>query len=73
MHPVVSQDLMTRPEVAALSPRPRSAGALNCPSSTSSYVRSSVDDEDLDSVESHLERLGIEISDDCGRAGIEPT
>ena len=32
-----------------------------------------VDDEDVDSLESYLESLGIEISDDCGRAGVEPT
>jgi RNA polymerase primary sigma factor len=32
-----------------------------------------VDDEDVDSLETHLESLGIEISDDCGRLGVEPT
>src|SRR5919107_5770793 len=31
------------------------------------------DEEDVDSLESYLETLGIEITDDCGREGVEPT
>ena len=30
-------------------------------------------EEDVDVLESHLESLGIEITDDCGRTGVEPT
>jgi RNA polymerase primary sigma factor len=30
-------------------------------------------DEDVDALESHLESQGIDITDDCGRTGVEPT
>ncbi len=73
MQPVVSQDLMTRPEVAAYVARAEERGCAQL-SELDELVRAlGVDDEDVDSLESHLESLGIEISDDCGRAGIEPT
>jgi len=32
-----------------------------------------LDDEDLDSLETQLDKKGVEINDDCGREGIEPT
>jgi RNA polymerase primary sigma factor len=73
MQPVVSQDLMTRPEVAAYVARAEERGCAQL-SELDELVRAlGVDEEDVDSLESHLESLGIEISDDCGRAGIEPT
>ncbi len=73
MHPVVSQDLMSRPEVATYVAQAEERGCAQL-SELDELVRAlGVDDEDVDSIESHLESLGIEISDDCGRAGIEPT
>jgi RNA polymerase primary sigma factor len=73
MQPVVSQDLMSRPEVAAFVTQAEERGCAQL-SELDELVRAlGVDDEDVDSLESHLESLGIEFSDDCGRLGVEPT
>src|SRR3712207_7584210 len=33
----------------------------------------SLSDEEVDALETHIERQGIDFSDDCGRSGVEPT
>ena len=60
---------MSRPEVATFVAQAEERGCVQL-SELDELVRAlGVDDEDVDSLESHLESLGIEISDDCGRAG----
>ena len=58
MQPVVSQDLMSRPEVAAYVAQAEERGCAQL-SELDELVRAlGVDDEDVDSLESHLESLG---------------
>ena len=73
MQPVVSQDLMSRPEVAAFVAQAEERGCAHL-SELDELLRSlGADEEDVDSLESYLEARGIDITDDCGREGMEPT
>jgi RNA polymerase primary sigma factor len=72
MQAVVS-DLTSRAEVAAFVAHAEERGCAQL-SELEDLLRSlGADDEDLDALESHLEGQGIDITDDCGREGVEPT
>src|SRR5919112_839360 len=73
MHPVVSPELITRPEVATFVNRAEERGCARFSDLDELARALGADEEDVDSLESYLETLGIEISDDCGREGVEPT
>jgi RNA polymerase primary sigma factor len=73
MHRVVVQDLTSRPEVTAFVTRAEECGCAQLSELDELLRALGADDDDVDDLESHLEAQGIEIADDCGRDGVEPT
>jgi RNA polymerase primary sigma factor len=69
----VAQELTSRPEVAALVARGEERGCINLSEFDEMAQAMDLADEEVDAVEAHLESHGIDITDDCGRAGVEPT
>jgi RNA polymerase primary sigma factor len=69
----VAQELSSRPEVAALIARGEERGCINLSEFDELAQALELVDEDVDALEAHLESQGIDITDDCGRAGVEPT
>ena len=69
----VAQELTSRPEVAALLTRGEERGCVNLSEFDELVQTLELMDDDVDALEAHLEAQGIDIDDDCGRAGIEPT
>ena len=69
----MAQELSSRPEVAALIARGEEGGCINLSEFDELAQALELVDEDVDALESHLESQGIDITDDCGRAGVEPT
>jgi RNA polymerase primary sigma factor len=66
-------DVTSRPEVAALIARGEERGCLNLSELDELVQALELGDADIDALEAHLEAQGIDITDDCGRAGVEPT
>ena len=65
---------MSRPEVAALVARGEERGGCLTLSEIEELAQAlELGDEDVDSLEAQVEAQGIEINDDCGREGVEPT
>ena len=71
--PKVAQEITSRPEVAALLARGDERGCVNLSEFDELVQALELMDDDVDVLESFLEAHGIDISDDCGRAGVEPT
>jgi RNA polymerase primary sigma factor len=71
--PKVAQELTSRPEVAALLARGEERGCVNLSEFDELVQALELMDDDVDALESYLEAQGIDIADDCGRAGVEPT
>src|SRR5688500_9149075 len=71
--PKVAQELTSRPEVAALLARGEERGCVNLSEFDELVQTLELMDDDVDALEAHLEAHGIDIGDDCGRAGVEPT
>src|SRR3954466_10551230 len=69
----VAQELSSRPEVAALIARGEDRGCINLSEFDELAQALELVDEDVEALEAHLEGQGIDITDDCGRAGVEPT
>ena len=69
----VAQELTSRPEVAALLARGEERGCVNLSEFDELVQALELMDDDVDALESHLEAQGIDIDDDCGRTGVEPT
>ena len=69
----MAQELASRPEVAALIARGEERGCINLSEFDELAQALELHDEDVDALEAHLESQGIEITDDCGRSGVEPT
>jgi RNA polymerase primary sigma factor len=69
----VAQELTSRPEVAALIARGEERGCINLSEFDEVAQALELSDEDLYGLEAQLESHGIDISDDCGRSGVEPT
>jgi RNA polymerase sigma factor (sigma-70 family) len=69
----VAQELTLRPEVAALLARGEERGCVNLSEFDELVQALELMDDDVDALEAHLEAQGIDIGDDCGRAGVEPT
>jgi RNA polymerase primary sigma factor len=59
--------------VAALIARGDERGCINLSEFDELAQALDLHDEDVDALETHLESQGIEITDDCGRTGVEPT
>ena len=66
-------ELTGRPEVAALVSRGEERGCLNLSDLDEVVQALDLLADDVDSIEELLENRGIELSDDCGRPGVEPT
>jgi RNA polymerase primary sigma factor len=71
--PVVPQELTSRAEVAALIARGEERGCINLSEFDELVQALELADEDVVALESHIESHGIELGDDCGRSGVEPT
>ena len=69
----MAQELTSRPEVAALIARGDERGCINLSEFDELAQALELADQDVDALEVHLESHGIDITDDCGRAGVEPT
>jgi RNA polymerase primary sigma factor len=69
----VAAELTTRPEVAALVNRGEERGCVNLSQFDELVQALELDDADIDALEAHFERQGVELSDDCGRESVEPT
>jgi len=69
----VVQELTSRPEVAALIARGEERGCINLSEFDDVAQALELSDEDLYALEAQLESHGVDISDDCGRSGVEPT
>jgi RNA polymerase primary sigma factor len=69
----VAQELSSRPEVAALFARGEDRGCINLSELHELAQALDLADDDVDVLESQLESQGIELTDDCGRAGVEAT
>jgi RNA polymerase primary sigma factor len=67
-------DLMSRPEVAALLSRGEERGGCVTLSELDEVAQAlELADDDVDALEAQVEAQGMEISDDCGREGVETT
>jgi RNA polymerase primary sigma factor len=69
----VAQELTSRPEVAALVARGEERGCINLSELDELAQAIDLADDDVDLLEAHLEAQGIDVGDDCGRTGVEPT
>jgi RNA polymerase primary sigma factor len=69
----VAQELTSKPEVAALVARGEERGCINLSEFDELAQALDLVDDDVDALESYLEAQGVDITDDCGRAGVEPT
>jgi RNA polymerase primary sigma factor len=70
---VVAADVTSRPEVAAFLARGEERGCVHLSELDELSQTLELADDEFDALESHLERQGIDITDDCGRGGVEPT
>jgi RNA polymerase primary sigma factor len=69
----VAQELTSRPEVATLVARADERGCVNLSELHELAQALELADEETDALEAHLESHGVELTDDCGRTGVEPT
>jgi RNA polymerase primary sigma factor len=69
----MAQELTSRPEVAALVARGEERGCINLSEFDELVQALDLGDEEVDALESHIEAHGIDLGDDCGRPGVEPT
>ncbi len=69
----MAQELTSRPEVAALIARGEERGCINLSEFDDVAQALELSDDDLYALEAQLESHGVDISDDCGRTGVEPT
>ena len=66
-------ELTARPEVAALVGRGEDRGCVNLSELDELAQALDLLADDVDTIEELLESRGIDVSDDCGRAAVEPT
>ena len=69
----MAQELSSRPEVATLIARGEERGCINLSEFDELVQTLELGDADVDTLESQLESHGIDLGDDCGRTGVEPT
>jgi RNA polymerase primary sigma factor len=65
--------LMARPEVAALLARGEERGCVALSEFDELVQALELGDEDVETLETHLESQSIDLTDDCGRADVEPS
>jgi RNA polymerase primary sigma factor len=66
-------ELTARPEVSALLGRGEERGCVNLSELEEVVQALDLLADDVDVIEEHLENRGIELTDDCGRPGVEQT
>jgi RNA polymerase primary sigma factor len=69
----VGQELIARPEVAALIARGEERSCIHLSEFDELAQALELTDGEVADLESHIEAHGIDLSDDCGRVGVEPT
>jgi RNA polymerase primary sigma factor len=69
----MAQELTARPEVAALMARGEERGCIPLSEFDELVQALDLGDEEVDALEAHMEAHGIDLGDDCGRAGVQPT
>ncbi|MEA2366051.1 MAG: polymerase primary sigma factor [Thermoleophilaceae bacterium] len=69
----MAQELSSRPEVAALLTRGEERGCVELSEFQELIQGLELADDEVEALEAHLEARGIEVDDDCGRVGVEPT
>jgi RNA polymerase primary sigma factor len=70
---VATPDVISRPEVAALIARGEDRGCVHLSELDELAQALELGDDDVDALESYIEAQGIDITDDCGRSGVEAT
>ena len=73
MGSVAASDVTSRPEVAAFVARAEERSCANLSELDELVQTLDLSDDDVDALETHIERQGIDLTDDCGRSGVEPT
>jgi RNA polymerase primary sigma factor len=73
MGSVATSDVTSRPEVATFMARAEERGCVNLSELDELIQTLDLSDEEVDALETHIERQGIDLTDDCGRSGVEPT
>jgi RNA polymerase primary sigma factor len=66
-------DATTRPEVGALIARGESEGCVNLSEFYELVQALELDEEEAEGLQAQIQALGIDISDDCGRSGVDAT
>jgi RNA polymerase primary sigma factor len=69
----MAQEHTSRPEVAALMARGEERGCIPLSEFDELVQALDLGDEEVDALEAHIEAHGIDLGDDCGRSGVEPT
>jgi RNA polymerase primary sigma factor len=69
----MAQELTSRPEVVALMARGEERGCIPLSEFDELVQALELGDEEVDGLEAYIEAHGIDLGDDCGRAGVEPT
>jgi RNA polymerase primary sigma factor len=73
MGAVATSDVTSRPEVATFVARAEERGCVNLSELDELIQTLDLSDREVDALETHIERQGIDLTDDCGRSGVEPT
>jgi RNA polymerase primary sigma factor len=73
MRPVSAPDIVSRPEVAAYVARGEERGCAVLSELDELAQALELSDEQVEELEAWLEGHGVELADDCGRDGVEPT
>src|SRR5215208_110551 len=64
---------MSRTEITALMARGEEVGCVNL-SEFDELVRAlELPDDEVETLQEELDRLGVDLTDDCGRANVQPT
>src|SRR5215210_8313216 len=66
-------ELSTKPEIAAFVQRGEEKGCANLSEFAELARALELEDEEVDALQAQLDELGIDLTDDCGRDGVEPT
>jgi RNA polymerase primary sigma factor len=69
----VAQELTSRPEVAALIARGEERGCIYLSEFDELIQALELAEDDVETLEAHIEAHGLDVGDDCGRPGVEPT
>jgi RNA polymerase primary sigma factor len=73
MGAVATSDVTSRAEVATFVARAEERGCVNLSELDELIQTLDLSDREVDALETHIERQGIDLTDDCGRSGVEPT